>query len=139
MFKRSVYQPGYGDQQYQQQPYQSASHYEPAQPAAYVQSARQPYNYQAAQSRDILTQTSTNYPQQFLAKPLQRKAPKVQQPRERTWVDKMGVKWTTRKVNDYKWGEREPGITMDEYAGGPFGFDDVKRSHIQQAQVTLPS
>ena len=47
----------------------------------------------------------------------------------------MGVKWTTRKVNDYKWGEREPGITMDEYAGGPFGFDDVKRSSIWRANL----
>ncbi|XP_028394107.1 uncharacterized protein LOC114518330 [Dendronephthya gigantea] len=124
-FKRSLYQPSYGNQQYQQQAYQ---------PAAYVQSPRQPYNYQAAQSRDTLSHASSTYPQQSLAKPLQRKAPQVQQPQERTWVDKMGVTWTTRKVNDYKWGEREPGIMMDEYAGGPFGFDDVKRSHIQRAE-----
>ena len=33
-------------------------------------------------------------------------------------------------VNDYKWGEREPGVTMDEYSGGPFGWGDVKRNTI---------
>lgn len=124
-FKRTPYA-----QNYINQPAQIARFYQPAQPAPYVQPEQQPYYYQAAQSRDRLSQAS--YPVQPLAKGLQRKAPQVQQPRERTWVDKMGVKWTTRKVNDYKWGEREPGITMDEYAGGPFGFDDVKRSLIQQ-------
>lgn len=75
---------------------------------------------------------AVNTPQQ-LPQALQKKAPELQQPQERTWVDKMGVKWTTRKVNDYKWGEREPGIMMDEYAGGPFGFDDVKRNQIMRA------
>ena len=33
-------------------------------------------------------------------------------------------------MNDYKWGEREPGVTMDEYSGGPFGWGDVKRNTI---------
>ena len=123
-FKRSPYPAqNYGNQQ----PYQ------PAQPATYYQPAPQPYNYQAAENRNTLSQAS--YPRKPFAQPLQKKAPAVQQPRERTWVDKMGVKWTTRKVNDYKWGEREPGITMDEYAGGPFGFDDVKRSKIQRAEL----
>lgn len=97
----------------------------PAFPAAYHQ--RQPYNYQNFQSRNKI-----NHPRQLSVKQLLPEAPKVQQPAERTWVDKMGVTWTTRKVNDYKWGEREPGIMMDEYAGGPFGFDDVKRDNIER-------
>ncbi|CAB4003095.1 Hypothetical predicted protein [Paramuricea clavata] len=130
-FKRSPYPTQNYQQQRPYQPAQPAAYYQPAQHASYVQPARQPYNYQAAASRNTLA----SYSRQPLAQPLQRKAPKVQQPQERTWVDKMGVKWTTRKVNDYKWGEREPGITMDEYAGGPFGFDDVKRSAIQRAQL----
>ena len=138
LFKRSLYPTQYYPKQ--QQPFQSGqptSYYQPAQGSPSVQPVRQPYNYQAATSRDTLGQSS--YTRQPLAQPLQRKAPEVQQPQERTWVDKMGVKWTTRKVNDYKWGEREPGITMDEYAGGPFGFDDVKRSKIQRAQLNQVS
>ena len=50
-------------------------------------------------------------------------------------MDKLGVTWTTRKVNDYKWGEREPGIMMDQYAGGPFGFNDIKRNKIAQGKL----
>ena len=131
-----VFRSPYPAQNYaNQQPYQPAqpaAYYQPRQPTHYVQPAPRPYNYRAAESRNTLRQGP--YSRQPFAQALQRKAPQVQKPQERTWVDKMGVKWTTRKVNDYKWGEREPGITMDEYAGGPFGFDDVKRSHIQRAQ-----
>ena len=50
--------------------------------------------------------------------------------RPRSWVDKYGIRWTNQKVNDYKWGEREPGVNMDEYNGGPFGWNDVKRNKI---------
>ena len=111
---------------------------QPAQQAAYYQAPQQPYQapqaapqaYQAAQSRTTLTQSAPNNGQ---SPPLRKQPSQVEQPRERTWVDKMGVTWTTRKVNDYKWGEREPGVTMDEYAGGPFGFDDVKRAHVARA------